>query len=102
MNGDLTDRERNLLNATCFRQYEIIALMYRYAPAEVGHRKSVLSIAAIGGAEELKQSFIFGYGQDLPFAKQPAVGSEIAGEHSYFSNIRLCHNFCGFGELVRR
>ena len=91
VDGNLLRRERDSLRATGLGEDEAVALVNRDATARVGQRKSRFAVAAIRGADQLKQRFVFRDGQQLPLAKHPAGWGEVARKHANLSDVRLGH-----------
>src|SRR5437763_622136 len=90
---DLAHRQCDLLGAARFGEDKSVAEVERKAAAKVRQRERALTVAAVGRADELKQDLVFRDGKQLTLAEHPACGSEVAGEHTDFSNVRLCHVF---------
>ena len=77
--------------SSCLRQNEAIPLVEGDAPPEVGQGKGRLAVSPVRGANEIKERFIFGDGEQLSLTEHPSGRCEITGEHLDFSHIRLCH-----------
>ena len=55
-------------------------------------RKKVIA-DSLKNADEIEKRLVFRDGKQLTLAEHPSRGSEVAGEHANFSNVRLCHVF---------
>src|SRR5438309_870868 len=93
MGGDLADGQRYFFRSPCLRQRKAIPEVQGNAPSQVGQSERRLSVATVGCADEIEQRFVFRYRKQLTLAEHPSRGSEVAGEHANFSNVRLCHVF---------
>src|SRR6476620_6710046 len=89
--GYLRNRHRYLLRATGLGQDEAIPKMKRDSASQIWQREGALTVTAVGGADQLKEGFIFRDGKQLSFAKHPAGGREVPREDSYFTDVRLSH-----------
>src|SRR3954447_12431989 len=74
------------------------SLMDRDAAAQIGEAEGALSVATIGGADQLKQHIVLRDRQQRPVAEAPAVRREVAAEHPDLADIGITHG----GSLVSR
>src|SRR5581483_159735 len=65
--------------------------MHGEPPPEVRQVEGCLPIAPVGGADELKQGFVFRDGQRLALAEHPANRREVAGEYANFTRVWAIH-----------
>jgi hypothetical protein len=86
---NLTHCQRDRLDAAGLGQGKAVALVNWKAPAHVGQCERALPVAAIGGADQVKQGFELGDRQQLSFAEHPAGRRKIAGEQANLSHKRL-------------
>src|SRR5207237_6770011 len=87
--GNLAHGQSNLFGSAGFREDESIALMQRQPPAKIRKGECRLPIAPVRGSDQLEQRHVFGDRQQLPFAKHPSSGREVAREYSDFTNVWL-------------
>src|SRR5579871_6642870 len=80
--GDLTDGKGSTKDGT---------LVDRHATLQVRQGEGVLTIAAVGGSDQVEEHLIFGDGQQLPLAQRPTGRREIAGEHADFADVWTTH-----------
>jgi len=92
MNRHLAGNQRDVFFAADLSDDKSAALMDRCPARQIWQRKSILAIAAIGGADQLKQRGILRDGLKLAVAEGPALGCKIAPDHSNFTDERLSHN----------
>src|SRR6185369_239069 len=62
-----------------------------YAAGEIRQIESLLAVSAIGRSDQLKEHIVLRNGECLSFAEHPAVRSEVACEHSDFTDIWFWH-----------
>src|ERR1043166_4597373 len=77
---DLLDGERHCFGATSIRQVKAVSLVKRDAAAQIGQRERLLTVAAISGADQVEERFIFRNRQQLPLTKHPSCGSKVRSE----------------------
>src|SRR5258708_40308163 len=87
----LRHRKGNLFHAAGLGQGEAVPHMDWRSSPEIRQRKRRLAVAAVRGADEIEQSFVFGDRQKLSFAEHPACRGEVACEHPALAYIRLGH-----------
>src|SRR6185295_13489133 len=88
---NLLNRQRYLFRAASLRQNKSVTLMNRNPTPQIRQRKGRLSIAAVSRSDQLEQCFVLGNWQELSFAEHPARRRKVAGEHSDFAYVWLCH-----------
>src|SRR5689334_13173427 len=72
------------------------------AARQIGEVKSLLTVTAVRGTDQLKEHVVFGNRKWLAFAKHPSDWRKVAGKHSYFSYIRFWHSFSPFSFAMGR
>src|SRR5438477_10744354 len=96
----LLDGEGKLLGTARLGQNETVSLMDGNSSLKIRQGKRGLSIAAVGGADQIEQRLVLRDRQELAFAEHPSGRSEVAREHPDFAYIRWRHNdrSVGLGE----
>src|SRR5260370_15876435 len=77
---NLRDGKGNVLDAPGFGQGEAAALVDWQAAAEVRQREGALSVATVGGADQVEERVVLRDRQQLPFAEHPSGASEVYPE----------------------
>src|SRR5437868_5241002 len=62
-------------------------------PPYVGEGEVVFAVPAISRSYQIKKGLVLRNRQQLTLAEHPTGGREVSGEHPYFTNIWLCHQF---------
>ncbi len=93
MSGDLLLGQGHLLDAAVLAQAVAagtLALSHVHggAAAEIRQCEGTLSIAAVGGADQVKQNVEFADLQYLTLTKEPALGREVSAEHTDLPDVR--------------
>ena len=63
--------------------------MDRHAAPQVGQRKRVHTVAAIGGADQIEQRFVLANRLQLAVTKRPVYRREVEAEAADFPDIRV-------------
>src|SRR5262245_15207227 len=79
------------LCATGLGACEAVAEVQRDATTQVRQTECGLAVAAIGRADQVEERLVLRDGKELALAEHPAGRCEVAGEHSDFTDVRLCH-----------
>jgi len=58
-------------------QRNAIAYVYRHTALKIGKAKGLAAVAAVGGAQDGKQSLVLINRQQLPIAESPAFGRKV-------------------------
>jgi hypothetical protein len=91
--GKLRQDDGHTFGPAVLGQSEVISRVNRYATTKIGQPKVALTIAAVSGAEERKESFVLADREKRAIAKCPARNGKVTSEHSNFTNVRLSHRF---------
>jgi hypothetical protein len=86
--GNLAGGEGHSLNASALAQRKPRPLMDGDAAAKVGQGESRLTIASVGGANQVKERVVLRDGNQRPIAERPACRRKIATEHPYLAYER--------------
>src|SRR4029077_14289435 len=81
----------DLLTDDIRRQPGAGALMDYGAAAKVRQRERVLSIAAVGRADQTEKRCVAGDREQRSVAERPSLRGEVPGERADFSNVRFRH-----------
>src|SRR5208337_3328033 len=71
------------------RQPQSRTCLDRRTPAQVRQGKRRLAVAAVGGAQNVKQRLVLGDGKQLTVAEGPTVRREIAPKKEHFTQVRF-------------
>ena len=67
-------------------KFPFAGVAFRRPPSQVGQCKCGFAVSAVSGAKQRKQGGVLRDGQDLPVAKRPVPGGEIACKGDYRSD----------------
>src|SRR5262249_44830822 len=68
--------------------------MHRQAALQVGQCECLLTIAAVGRADQIEQSIILGDRYERPVAERPADRGKVAGKHTDLADKGAAHDLC--------